>query len=84
MSYCRFCSSDAYIYGDASGGYTCCACSLHKKAFGSKKFKTIFGLLIHCFNHTLHKHSIPSYVYKRITKEILHFKWVNLSIKGDN
>ena len=83
MSYCRFGDSDTYIYGDASGGYTCCACWLHKKPFGSKNFKTIFGLLVHCLNHSTRKHRIPKYVYKRIAREIFKLQWTSLPIKGD-
>ena len=36
MSYCRFVSSDVYMYPDVKGGITCCACRL------SDKVKTIF------------------------------------------
>lgn len=81
MSYCRFGDSSAYIFRDANGGYTCCACWFHKKPFGSKNFKTIFGLLLHCVRHTLRGHNIPKYVYKRLAQEIVTLQWINTSIE---
>lgn len=73
MSYVRWGNdgSSVYVFADARGGWNCCGC---------KRCWTIFGLLFHLIKHKLKGGCVPSYVFKRIFKDIICFYWINNGI----
>lgn len=80
MSYCRFTNSDAYIFKDANGGFTCCWCAFQTRV-ANKHISSIFGLLLHCFKHSFSGHHIPLCTYKQILKDIIRLKWFVSKLK---
>lgn len=75
MAYCRFISSDAYIYDNVYAGLVCEACSIvtlddkdEFPRFTAGKDRN--AMLAHIANHRAAGDFIPNYVDERLRREI--------------
>lgn len=69
MSYCRWTSSDIFLYQNNNGSIVCCGCQLNSQD-GDRLFNSRERAIAHVEAHIAYGDSVPDNVIERLLQEI--------------